>query len=91
MKEYQDPVKNIREALEKVLVPYYPFAGRLREALGGKLVVESIGEGVLFIEVDVDVSLAKFGDIQPPIPCFDDLMHDILIPQSVINSPLLLI
>ncbi|GLJ11812.1 hypothetical protein SUGI_0177670 [Cryptomeria japonica] len=91
LKEYQDPAKVIREALGKVLVHYYPFAGRLREAAAGKLLVECTGEGVLFVEADADVTLAEFGNVQPPIPGFDDLLHDILSPQTVINSPLLLI
>ncbi|GLJ11816.1 hypothetical protein SUGI_0177710 [Cryptomeria japonica] len=91
LKEYQDPAKVIREALGKVLVHYYPFAGRLREAAGGKLVVECTGQGILFVEADADVTLPEFGDIQLPIPGWDELLHDILSPQTVINSPLLLI
>ncbi|GLJ11818.1 hypothetical protein SUGI_0177730 [Cryptomeria japonica] len=91
LKECQDPAKAIREALGKVLVHYYPFAGRLREAPAGKLVVECTGEGVLFVEADADVTLAEFGDVQPPIPGFNELLHDILSPQTLINSPLLLI
>ncbi|XP_057859696.2 benzyl alcohol O-benzoyltransferase isoform X2 [Cryptomeria japonica] len=91
LKEDQDPAKIIRKALEKVLVHYYPLAGRLREAASGKLKVECTGEGVLFVEADADVTLAEFGDLHPPFPCWDDLLHDILTPQTLINSPLLLI
>ncbi|GLJ11815.1 hypothetical protein SUGI_0177700 [Cryptomeria japonica] len=71
LKDYQDPGKVIREALVKVLVHYYPFAGRLREAAGRKLLVECTGEGVVFVEADADVTLAEFGNIQPPIPGFE--------------------
>ncbi|GLJ15154.1 hypothetical protein SUGI_0247880 [Cryptomeria japonica] len=90
LKEDQDPAKVIREALAKVLVHYYPLAGRLREAAAGKLKVECTGEGVLFVEADADVTLAEFGDLHPPFPCWNELLHDILTPQTVINSPLLL-
>ncbi|GLJ07640.1 hypothetical protein SUGI_0071530 [Cryptomeria japonica] len=70
---------------------FAPFAGRLREATAGKLAVECTGEGVLFVEADADVTLVEFGDIQPPIPGFDELLHNILSSQTVINFPLLLI
>ncbi|GLJ15158.1 hypothetical protein SUGI_0247920 [Cryptomeria japonica] len=60
LKEDQDPAKVIREALAKVLVHYYPLAGRLRKAAAGKLKVEYTGEGVLFVEADADVTLAEF-------------------------------
>ncbi|GLJ15162.1 hypothetical protein SUGI_0247960 [Cryptomeria japonica] len=91
LKEDQDPAKIIRKALEKVLVHYYPLAGRPREAAAGKLTVECTGEGVLFVEADADVTLAEFGDLHQPFPCCNELLHDILTPQTVINSPLLLI
>jgi hypothetical protein len=56
-KNDEDPVKVIREALAKVLVHYYPFAGRLRETDNGKLRVDCTGEGILFQEADANVSL----------------------------------
>ncbi|GLJ43913.1 hypothetical protein SUGI_0915470 [Cryptomeria japonica] len=55
------------------------------------MAVECTGGGVFFVEVDANVTLAEFGDIQPSIPGFDELLHNILSPQNVINSPLLLI
>ncbi|KAJ0970952.1 hypothetical protein J5N97_018911 [Dioscorea zingiberensis] len=87
----KDPVKVIREALGRALVFYYPFAGRLREETGRKLVVECTGEGVLFIEADADVRLEDFGDgLQPPFPCLEELIFDVQGSGDVLHSPLLL-
>ncbi|XP_022728565.1 benzyl alcohol O-benzoyltransferase-like [Durio zibethinus] len=88
----RDPAKVIREALKQTLVFYYPFAGRLREGANGKLMVDCTSEGVLFIEADADVTLEQFGDaLQPPFPCFDELLYDVPGSAGMINCPLLLI
>ncbi|KAG6387628.1 hypothetical protein SASPL_152820 [Salvia splendens] len=88
----KDPVKVIRDAIAKALVPYYPFAGRLREHANRKLVVECNGEGIVFIEADADVSLHQLGDsLYPPFPYLENLLHHLPATAGIINSPLLLI
>ncbi|KAJ8439374.1 hypothetical protein Cgig2_021788 [Carnegiea gigantea] len=88
----QDPAKVIREAVGKALVPYYPFAGRLREKAGRKLVVECNGEGVLFIEANADVTLDDFGEeIHPPFPCLEELIFDVSGYGGTLDSPLIII
>ncbi|KAL2345759.1 hypothetical protein Fmac_007044 [Flemingia macrophylla] len=87
----KDPVNVIRLALAQTLVFYYPFAGRLRETTGRKLVVDCTGEGVMFIEADAAVTLEQFGDtLQPPFPCFQQLLYDVPGSEGVTDSPLLL-
>jgi len=87
----KDPAQVVRDALAKALVPYYPFAGRLREQDGWKLVVDCTGEGVLFVEADADVGLEHFGDpLVPPFPCVEELIFDVPGSSAILNSPLLL-
>ncbi|KAG9156864.1 hypothetical protein Leryth_025882 [Lithospermum erythrorhizon] len=86
----QDPVKVIRDAIAKALVFYYPFAGRLREGPGRKLMVDCTGEGVLFIEAEADVTLEQFGDeLQPPFPLLEELLYDVPGYGEVLGCPLL--
>ncbi|KAM7475056.1 hypothetical protein LguiB_022299 [Lonicera macranthoides] len=88
----KDPVKVIRDALAEALVFYYPFAGRLREGPGGKLIVECTGEGVLFMEADADVRMEQFGEeLLPPFPCFEELLYNVPGSDAILNSPLLLV
>ncbi|XP_021738744.1 benzyl alcohol O-benzoyltransferase-like [Chenopodium quinoa] len=88
----RDPARVIKEAVAKALVWYYPFAGRLREKAGRKLVVECNGEGIMFIEADADVSLEDFGDaLQPPFPRLEELVFDVPGSTHVLDTPLILI
>lgn len=47
----------IKEALAKVLVYYYPLAGKLVEDSDGKLIVDCTGEGAVFVEAVSDYEL----------------------------------
>lgn len=90
----RDPVKVIREALSRVLVFYYPLAGRVREGVveGRKLVVECNGEGVMFVEAEANVSFEQFGDeLPPPSPLVDELIFEVEGSGGIVNCPLFLI
>ncbi|CAH1429329.1 unnamed protein product [Lactuca virosa] len=88
----KNPATVIREALAKVLVFYYPFAGRLKEGPARKLMVDCSGDGVLFIEAEADVTLKQLGDaLMPPFPCMNELLYDVPGSDGIVDSPLLLI
>ncbi|GAU11591.1 hypothetical protein TSUD_345820 [Trifolium subterraneum] len=88
----KDPIKVLRHALSQTLVYYYPLAGRIREGAGGKLMVDCTGEGVMFIEAGADVTLDEFGDsLQPPFPCFQELLNDVEGSEQIIDRPIRLI
>ncbi|XP_076934367.1 benzyl alcohol O-benzoyltransferase-like [Bidens hawaiensis] len=85
-----NPASVIRDALAKVLVFYYPLAGRVVEGPGKKLMVDCTGEGVVFIEAEADVTLEQFGKtLHPPYPpCVKELVCDVPTSRSIVNSPL---
>jgi hypothetical protein len=88
----KDPIKVLKHALSKTLVYYYPGAGRIREGVGRKLMVDCTGEGVMFIEAEADITLDQFGDaLQPPFPCFQEILHDVPGSEYIIDRPIRLI
>ncbi|XP_062074457.1 shikimate O-hydroxycinnamoyltransferase-like [Humulus lupulus] len=61
----------LKEALAKVLVPYYPVAGRLRRRHDdGRLEIDCNDEGVLFIVAEANVVIDDLGDFStsPELP-----------------------
>ncbi|KAH9290285.1 hypothetical protein KI387_034402 [Taxus chinensis] len=68
----EDRVENpglvIKEALRKVLVHYYPLAGRIGLSPEGKLNVNCNAEGAVFVEGEADCRLEDLGDMCKPDP-----------------------
>ncbi|KAI5424172.1 hypothetical protein KIW84_030404 [Lathyrus oleraceus] len=88
----KDPVEVLRNSLSQTLVYYYPLAGRIKEGVGRKLMVDCTGEGVMFIGAEADVTLDQLGDsLHPPFPCFQELLYDVSGSELVIDSPIQLI
>ncbi|PON83704.1 Transferase [Trema orientale] len=55
----------LKEALSKVLVPFYPMAGRFRHGNSGRLEIDCNDEGVLLVVADSSFTVDDFGDFAP--------------------------
>ncbi|XP_020537035.1 omega-hydroxypalmitate O-feruloyl transferase isoform X2 [Jatropha curcas] len=78
----------IRNALEKVLVHYYPLAGRLTISSEGKLIVNCNGEGAVFVEAEANCEMEKIGGITKPDPhTLGKLVYDIPGAKNFLQMP----
>ena len=83
----------LKESLRRALVPFYPMAGRLKEAdHNGRLEIDCNGEGALFVEAETMHSLVDFGDFKPSpeltrlvIPTCDYSKGHALIPLLMVQ------
>lgn len=80
----------LRESLGKMLVPYYPLAGRLMISGEGKLVVDCTGEGAVFVEAEADCAMSEIGDITEPDPSvLGKLVYSVPGAKNILEMPLL--
>lgn len=87
-KNNENAARIIREALEKVLVHYYPLAGRLTISLEGKLIVDCTGEGAVFVEAEANCAIEEIGDITKPDPVtLGKLVYDIPGAKNILEIP----
>ncbi|MBA0722623.1 hypothetical protein Golax_003282 [Gossypium laxum] len=85
--------KTVCDALSRVLVPYYPLSGRLREASNGKLeVFFGQEQGALMVEAHSDMGLAELGDLAVPNPTWAPLNYRFPNeePYKVLDMPLII-
>nr|GEU39680.1 shikimate O-hydroxycinnamoyltransferase-like [Tanacetum cinerariifolium] len=52
--------KVIKDALESVLVAFYPVAGRLKEVEDGQIKIDCQGQGVLYVKAESDGVIDNF-------------------------------
>ncbi|KAL0922053.1 hypothetical protein M5K25_006013 [Dendrobium thyrsiflorum] len=62
---FPSPAASIKASLARVLVSYYPFAGRFANSTQGRLEIRCTGEGVLFFEAVSDLTLDELGVYKP--------------------------
>jgi omega-hydroxypalmitate O-feruloyl transferase len=82
----------LRESLSRVLVNFYPLAGRLTINDEGKLIVDCTGEGAVFVEAEAECDLVKIGDITKPDPSMlGTLVYNIPGAKNILEIPPLVI
>ncbi|KAE9602697.1 hypothetical protein Lal_00049792 [Lupinus albus] len=88
-----DAVEVIKTSLSKVLVHYYPLAGRLGISSEGKLVVNCTGEGVMFVEAEANnCMIDDIGDMNnPDLANLGKLVYDIPGARNILEIPPLII
>jgi len=60
--EEEKLVETLKSSLAKVLVHYYPLAGRLTTDSDGRLVVDCTDEGAVFVEAKANCTIHEIGD-----------------------------
>ncbi|KAL3840287.1 hypothetical protein ACJIZ3_024878 [Penstemon smallii] len=92
--------ETLKESLSRVLVHYYPLAGRLRRSRGNdddddddkKLQVECNGEGAVFAEAKMDLTAEKFLEFaRKPNKTFRKLMYRAEAPAGFLDIPPLVV
>ncbi|KAF1885854.1 hypothetical protein Lal_00042728 [Lupinus albus] len=78
----------MKNALKKVLVHYYPLAGRLNISSEGKLIIDCTGEGAMYVEAEANCSIEDIGDITKPDPgTLGKLVYDIPDAKNILQMP----
>ena len=80
-----DILATLRHSLSRVLVHFYPLAGRLCWIEGGRLEIECNSMGVQMIEAESKATLENFGDFTSS-PYLEYLEH--LVPSVDYSSPI---
>ncbi|RZC85035.1 hypothetical protein C5167_047820 [Papaver somniferum] len=80
----------LKEALSKVLVPFYPVAGRLRRDENGRVEIDCNGEGVLFVVAETTSVIDDFGDFAPTLE-FRQLIPKVEFSGDMSSYPLLVL
>ncbi|XP_059645318.1 omega-hydroxypalmitate O-feruloyl transferase-like [Cornus florida] len=81
-------VEVIKDALSKVLVHYFPLAGRLTISSQGKLIVDCTGEGAVFVEAEANCTIKEIGDNTKPDPVtLGKLVYDIPGAKNILEIP----
>ncbi|XP_010051711.1 spermidine hydroxycinnamoyl transferase [Eucalyptus grandis] len=80
----------LRASLRRVLVPFYPLAGRLERLDGGRLRLDCNAMGVWLIEAESEGELNDLGDFCPG-PDFEQLMPSLDYTMPIHEQPLLLV
>lgn len=90
-KKNDDPVAVIRDSLSKLLVPFYPMAGRLGISADHKLNVDCEEQGVVFVEATADHFIAELGELSRPAPFMKQFVYEAPNARNMLEIPPLLV
>nr|GEY86742.1 chloramphenicol acetyltransferase-like domain-containing protein [Tanacetum cinerariifolium] len=82
--------KVMKHALSKVLVVFYPVAGRFKENQDGRIDIDCQGQGVLFVEAESDCVIDDLGDFAPRLE-FLKLIPTVDYSLGIDSYPILLL
>lgn len=88
----EDAAGVIKDALSKILVPYYPMAGTLSISSEGKLIVENPGEGAVFVEAEADCEIEEIRDLMTkpnPAGTLGKLVYNVPGATNILEMPLI--
>ncbi|KAJ3701487.1 hypothetical protein LUZ61_005192 [Rhynchospora tenuis] len=81
-------VETMKDSLARVLVHYYPLAGRLTISPEMKLIVNCTAEGAVFVEAEADCDLVDIGNLEKPDPItLGKLVYDIPGAKNILEIP----
>lgn len=90
-KKHDAPVSVIRDSLSKLLVHFYPMAGRLGVSEDGKLQVECEEQGAVFVDAVAENCIAELGELSSPAPFMRQLVYDFPDAKNILEVPPLIV
>ncbi|KAL2322637.1 hypothetical protein Fmac_027016 [Flemingia macrophylla] len=89
--KHNNITERMRDSLAKILVYYYPVAGRLCLAETGRIELDCNAKGVIFVEAETTKSMGDYGDFSPSESIKMELAPQIDYTQPIEELPLLFV
>lgn len=87
----QNALERMRDSLSRILVHYYPLAGRLTWIEGGRVALNCNTKGVTLIEAESPKTMDDYGDITTNEKLMSELIPMVDYSQPIEELPLLLV
>ncbi|KAG5001937.1 hypothetical protein AAZX31_08G301300 [Glycine max] len=84
-------IERMKTSLGKILVYYYPVAGRLNLSDSGRMELDCNAKGVTLLEAETTKSLGDYGDFSPSESIKEELVPQIDYTQPLEELPLLFV
>ncbi|XP_057420352.1 hydroxycinnamoyl-CoA:piscidic acid hydroxycinnamoyltransferase-like [Lotus japonicus] len=86
-----DAMDTMRDSLSKILVHYYPLAGRLSWIEGHRLKLNCNAKGAILLEAESTKTLSSYGDFTPSDTIKNELTPTVDYTQPIEDLPLLIV